>query len=103
MMILPRAGRAQSSTFIPYGTNGAGSTSKFAIPSVALPPGASVLEGRGVSGSNGGASSPLPLGFSTDALYIGGETLLTPDSSSSTGDYWISFLGLKAWVDLGLQ
>jgi hypothetical protein len=26
------------------------------------------------------------LGFSTDALYIGGETLLAHDSSSSTGD-----------------
>jgi hypothetical protein len=70
MMILPRAGRAQSSTFIPSGTNGAGSTSKFAISSVVLPPGASVLEGRGASGSNGGVSSPLLLGFSTDVLYI---------------------------------
>jgi hypothetical protein len=28
----------------------------------------------------------LLLGFSTDALYIGGETLLAHDSSSSTGD-----------------
>jgi hypothetical protein len=48
---------------------------KFAISSVVLPLGASVLEGRGASGSHGGASSPLLLGFSTDALYIGGETL----------------------------
>jgi hypothetical protein len=96
MTILPRAGRAQSSTFIPSGM-------KFAISSVVLPLGASVLEGRGASGSHGGASSPLLLGFSTDALYIGGETLLTADSSSSTGDCWVSFLGLKMWVDLGLQ
>jgi hypothetical protein len=87
MTILPRAGRAQSSTFIPSGTNGAGSTSKFAISSVVLPPEALVLEGRDVFGSNGGASYSLLLGFSTNALYIGGETLLTPDSSSSTGDY----------------
>jgi hypothetical protein len=45
-----------------------------------------MLDERGDSGSNGEASSPLLLGFSGDALYIGGETLLPPDSSSSEGD-----------------
>jgi hypothetical protein len=52
----------------------------------ASPLGASVLEERGDSGANGEASSPLLLGFSVDALYIGGETLLPPDSSSSEDD-----------------
>jgi hypothetical protein len=86
MMILPRVGRSQSSTFIPSETNGAGSTSKFAISSAVQPPEALVQDGRVISGSNGGASSPSLLGFSAEVLYIGGETLLTPDSSPSTGD-----------------
>jgi hypothetical protein len=73
MTILPRVGRAQSSTFIPFGTNGAGSTSKFASSSVVSLPEALVSERRNVFGSNGGASSPLLLGFYTDVLYIGAK------------------------------
>jgi hypothetical protein len=53
--------------------NGGGSTSKFAISSVTSPLGASMLDERGNSGANGEASSPLLLGFSADALYIGGR------------------------------
>jgi hypothetical protein len=45
----------------------------FAISSVVWPPEALVPERRNVFGSNGGASSPLLLGFYTDVLYIGAK------------------------------
>jgi hypothetical protein len=56
--------------------NGAGSTSKFAISSTVRPPEALVPDGRAISSSNGGVSSPAlqwvkMLGFSTGYCVLG--------------------------------
>jgi hypothetical protein len=52
-MILPRAGHAQSSMFIPFGTNGIGSSSKLSMPPSSWPVAGEERAGEWSSGSEG--------------------------------------------------
>jgi hypothetical protein len=109
-MILPRAGWAHSSTSKPSGINRAGSMAKLAMEhSDWSSTAGEQLEQCACRGAVWGVQcSGEELGFSAGVLCIGGKSLFTLVTSSSTAssttlDSSVAYVGLKSWLGLGCQ